>query len=91
MSSRAIIHVTGPVRSGKTAFVEAVLLSSRWLWTLAARCTMDSTLERSVESSPARHPDLDRYRAARAHACAVYRFPPAISEFAFFESRLMEN
>jgi adenosyl cobinamide kinase/adenosyl cobinamide phosphate guanylyltransferase len=63
MSSRAIIHVTGPVRSGKTAFVEAVLLSSRWLWTLAARCTMDSTLERPVESSLARHERRERPEA----------------------------
>lgn len=75
MSSRAIIHVTGPVRSGKTGFVEAVLSSSRWLWTLATRCTMDSMLERPVESSPARHPELDRYRAARACLRRV-SFPP---------------
>jgi hypothetical protein len=92
MRSRAIIHVTGPPGSGKTTFVQDVLLSSRWLSTLAARCTLDPTLRRPVEASPARHSELERYRAAaRVPACALYRFPPSVSEFAFFETRLMES
>lgn len=37
---RALIHVAGPARSGKTAFIEAMLAGSDAL-VLAARCVQD--------------------------------------------------
>jgi hypothetical protein len=72
-------------------FVEAVL-AARGNLLLAARCLRQETLRRARESSPLRHPELQRYRRAGAYAAALFTFPgPNADPDAFFESELRLN
>ncbi len=71
---RALIHVAGPARSGKTAFIEAMLTGSDAL-VIAARCVRDDTLRQFRETTPGSHPELRRYREAGAIGAALLTFP----------------
>ncbi len=71
---RALIHVAGPARSGKTAFIEAMLTGSDAL-VLAARCVRDDTLRQFGETTPGSHPELRRYGEAGAIGAALLTFP----------------
>ena len=71
---RAFIHVTGPARSGKTAFIEAMLTGSDAL-VIAARCVRDDKLRQFRETTPGNHPELRRYHEAGAMGAALLTFP----------------
>jgi hypothetical protein len=86
---RALIHVAGPARSGKTAFIEAMLTASDGL-VIAARCVRDDTLRQFRETAPASHPELRRYREAGAIGAALLTFPgDADLSDSFFTTDLM--
>jgi hypothetical protein len=86
---RALIHVAGPERSGKTAFIEAMLTSSDGL-VIAARCVRDDTLRQFRETTPGSHPELRRYRGAGAIGAALLTFPgDADLSDSFFTTDLM--
>jgi hypothetical protein len=88
---RALIHVAGPKRAGKTTFIERVL-DGAGEWILAARCVRDDSLRESRETAPKGHPELRRYRAAGATGAALFAFPEGdIGSDAFFVTRLMED
>jgi hypothetical protein len=90
MIERALIHVDGPPGAGKTAFVERLVAGGHWV--LAVRCRRDTTLRRPREASPARHPELRRYRAAGASAAALFSFPPGdLAADDFYATHLMED
>jgi hypothetical protein len=91
MIQRAVLHVDGPPGAGKTAFVERLAAGSKQ-WMLAVRCRSDATLSHAREASPARHPELRRYRAAGARTAGLFTFPPcdhAADEF--HTTRLMHD
>lgn len=86
---RALIHVAGPARSGKTAFIEAMLTGSDAL-VIAARCVRDDTLRQFRETTPGSHPELRRYREAGAIRAALLTFPgDADLSDSFFATDLM--
>jgi hypothetical protein len=86
---RAFIHVAGPIGCGKTTFVEALLAAGDSPM-VVGRCTRDDSVRRIWESSPRRHPELQRYRRAGAWAAAVFTFPRNDANLVdFYESRLM--
>jgi hypothetical protein len=86
---RALIHVTGPARSGKTAFVETMLGGSDAL-VIAARCVRDDTLRQFRQTTPGSHPELRRYREAGAIHAALLTFPgDADHSDSFFTTDLM--
>jgi hypothetical protein len=88
---RALIHVAGPERAGKTTFIERVL-GCACDWILAARCVRDDSLRESRETAPKAHPELRRYREAGATGAALFAFPEGdIGSDAFFVTRLMED
>jgi len=88
---RALLQVSGPRGSGKTAFIEALPGASDEL-ILAARCVRDNSLRRSRETAPKNHAELRRYRRAGASGAVLYAFPAgdAGSE-AFFETDFMSG
>ena len=89
MIERALIHVAGPARSGKTAFIEAMLTGSDAL-VIAARCVRDDTLRQFRETTPGSHPELRRYREAGAIGAALLTFPgDADLSDSFFTTDLM--
>jgi hypothetical protein len=91
MRTRAFVHVAGPSKAGKTAFVEAMLESSDTP-VIAARCRREDTLTQPRESSPRTHPELRRYRQAGASSAALFRFPGDGGEHdAFFMTELMTD
>jgi hypothetical protein len=73
MSSRPILHVTGPPSSGKTTFIEA-LLRGKFESLLCVRGTEEPKLREVVEAAPAAHPELSRYRKAGATDAVCFRF-----------------
>ena len=86
---RALIHVAGPARSGKTAFIEAMLTGSDAL-VIAARCVRDDTLRQFRETTPGSHPELRRYREAGAIRGALLTFPGGADlSDSFFATDLM--
>lgn len=89
MIQRAFIHVAGPTGCGKTTFVEALLAAGESPM-VVGRCTRDDSVRRMRESSPPRHPELQRYRRAGAWAAAVFTFTRDDANLVdFYESRLM--
>ena len=91
MRERALIHVDGSRRAGKTTFIEAMIRDID-AFVLAARCIRDDALRQSREAAPKAHPELRRYRKAGASGAALFAFPEAdIGSDAFFVSRLMED
>jgi hypothetical protein len=89
MIERTIVSVDGPPGSGKTTFVEHLLRATD-RWVQAVRCHREPDLGEPRESSPARDPELKRYRAAGADGAIVYRFPEPDPD-AFYCSRFMED
>jgi hypothetical protein len=86
---RALIHVAGPARSGKTTFIEAMLTGSDAL-VIAARCVRDDTLRQLRQTTPGSHPELRRYREAGAIGAALLTFPgDAELSDSFFTTDLM--
>ncbi len=86
-----MVHVAGPVGSGKTKFVEAMLEAADGPM-LAARCVRDDSLRRSRETRPKTHPELRRYRQAGASGVAVFRFPEAdVGSDEFYTTDLMAD
>lgn len=75
--------------AGKTTFIERQL-EAIGVVTFAARAERDPALRKVHESSPATHPELQRYRRAGAYEAALYRFPCVEME-AFFMSKVMNN
>ncbi|MGO9901523.1 MAG: hypothetical protein ACLP0J_17990 [Solirubrobacteraceae bacterium] len=91
MIERALIHVAGPARSGKTVFIEAMLNAGDAL-IIAARCVRDDTLRHLRETTPASHPELRRYREAGAIGAALLTFPgDADLSDSFFTTNLMRD
>lgn len=91
MRERALIHVAGPKRAGKTELIERVLESAGEM-ILAARCVWDDRLRQAQETAPKAHPELRRYRHAGATGAALFAFPGNdIGSDAFFVTRLMED
>jgi hypothetical protein len=89
MISRVIVHIDGPPRAGKTAFVER-LLGALDEWVLAVRCRRDDALRQARESSSARDPEVRRYRAAGASDAGRFTFPSGRDAADdFFTSRLL--
>ncbi len=89
MIERALIHVAGPPRSGKTSFIEAMLTGLDAL-VIAARCVRDDTLHQFRETTPGSHPELHRYREAGAIGTALLTFPvDADLSDSFFTTNLM--
>jgi len=87
---RAYIHVGGPARSGKTAFIEAILKATDEL--LVARCHRKDRLKEPHETEPHGHPELRRYRDAGARGVAAFEFPSADDGHdAFFMTELMAD
>jgi hypothetical protein len=89
--TRAYLHVTGPVGSGKTTFVEA-LLGKIDAWILVARCVRDDALREARESVPAQDPELARYAEAGADGVARFAFPSGSEAYEdFFLTDLMAD
>ena len=74
MIERAYIHVAGPERSGKTTLIEAILAAFDGP-AITVRCRRDDGVDESVESAPARDPELRRYREAGASGAGRFAFP----------------
>ena len=92
MRQRALIHVGGPPRAGKTAFVETVLAHSDANMIMAVRCRRDDSLSEPREGRPRTDPELRRYPAAGACAAAQYSFPGGDdAQDAFFMAGFMED
>ena len=70
MRERALIHVAGPGRAGKTTFIEAMLGTTAG-FVLVARCVRDDALRHSRETAPRGHAELQRYRKAGATGAGV--------------------
>ncbi|MHB1526858.1 MAG: hypothetical protein ACYCZN_11380 [Candidatus Dormibacteria bacterium] len=88
---RAVIHIGGPLGSGKTMLVEAVLAASNQTL-LVARCVRDDRLRQAREASPHGDPELRRYRAAGASGAARFSFPTGLESFPdFFDTNLMTD
>ena len=91
MIERAYIHVTGPEGSGKTILVEAILGAFDGP-AITVRCRRDDDLDDSVESAPARDPELRRYREAGASGAARFAFPAEEEDGdGFFCSQVMSD
>jgi len=89
---RALIHIGGPPRAGKTTFIETALASAGERMIIAARCRLDDSLSQPRESIPKTDPELRRYLAAGACAAARYSFPAGdVAHDAFFMTSFMEN
>jgi hypothetical protein len=59
---------------------------------LVARCSRDDSLRKWKETSPKRHPELQRYRKAGAEGAAVFSFPgDELDSDAFYMSDLMQD
>jgi hypothetical protein len=86
---RALIHVGGPLDSGKTAFVET-LLQAHVALAISVRAERDPKLRTERESAPKAHAELRRYREAGASAAALYRFAEPNND-AFFTSDVMQD
>jgi hypothetical protein len=93
MRARAIIHVSGPEGSGKTAFIEALIHAFDESDVACVRGFADVSVRKERESSPKQHPELKRWRRAGASAVALYRFDPrdATAADGFFLTDIMEN
>ena len=89
MIERALIHVAGPAGAGKTTLIESLLRAYDGC-VLVARCMRNDSLRRSKETSPRKHPELQRYRTAGAVGVATFSFPTDdIDSDAFFATNLM--
>lgn len=89
MRQRAIIHVGGPERAGKTTFIEHVL-GRVDPPLLVARCRRDDRLGQPYEASPRTEPELRRYLDAGADGVTLFTFPEAAtSADDFFMTDLM--
>lgn len=89
MRARPLLRVAGPLGSGKTTFVEAVL-RSRMALSVCVRCRCDPRRQVARESAPVRDAELRRYRSAGAVAAALYSYPRADSD-AFYESEVVKD
>lgn len=89
MRERALVHVDGPHRAGKTTFIERVL-GAEVAFTLCVRAVHDAALRKGQVSAPKSHPELRRYRDASAAEVALYRFAERDVD-AFFTSDFMQE
>lgn len=89
MRDRALIHVAGPARAGKTTFIERLLGADHGL-AICVRGKRDPTVHKARESTAKANPELRRYRAAGAAEAVLYRF--ATPEWdAFYDADVMQE
>lgn len=86
MIHRAVIHVAGPPKAGKTTLIER-LLEREAVLAICVRGEKVPRLRREKESAPKGDPELRRYRDLGA-TVACYRFPHEDPE-AFYDSEVM--